>query len=178
MFSPPPPPLPPLLMPPHACSVPFQVETTAIAAYLDRQYPEPPMLSPYPEALQAEAQEATRDLFPTMARLIKSKEFDAAVETAFLESVAKLEAFLSAGQARGQFLLGDALALPDCFLIPRLYVMDGALRHFWPDTHKKAQDGHPALAQYMQRAFATEAFTSTKYPLETMIWGWTAARGA
>ena len=77
----------------------------------------------------------------------------------------------------GPYLVGDRISLLDCSFAPKLYHMDAALAHFYPDTLKKVRD-FKNLRKYQDTMFSHPAFKSTKYPSETVVWGWTGAREA
>ncbi len=81
----------------------------------------------------------------------------------------------------GDFLTGKDVGLVDCSLAPKLYHLDVAVGKFHPETHKKLTgDGnaYPGLNGYMESVFAQEAFKSTRYPAEVILWGWEEHRKA
>ena len=59
--------------------------------------------------------------------------------------------------------------MADCSLAPKLYHLTVAAKHFkgWEVPESMA-----ALRQYMATVFESSAFTSTVYPEETVVWGW------
>ena len=153
----------------------IQIESSNIAQYLDEKFPDPPLEKGFSEPLSVDAQNATTKIFPSLAKLLKNKEFDYYSEKALLASLKDFEAFLEQERGGGEFLLGNKISMIDCSLAPKLYILDVATKHFYPDTHKKFEE-FKCVQKYMKQIFATKAFKTTKYAPEVMIAGWEAAR--
>ena len=118
---------------------------------------------------------AGQDVFPALAKFVKTVEFDEALESGLLEALKRFEECMSTN--RGPFLCGERVTLPDFSLAPKLFHMDVALKTFRPDTHDKVKANFPKVNEYMAVMFQTPAFNETKYPEEYVVFGWTQARG-
>lgn len=146
------------------------VESGAIVDHLESTHPEPKlMVDGMEEAVQLQS-----SLFPAIAKFIKSKEFQADLEQGLLDQAQKLDDHLKSKGSK--YLAGNQISLVDFNLAPKLFHMDTTLAHFHPETHEKLKE-MTALKAYMETMFNEESFKNTLYPTETVIWGWSAARG-
>jgi hypothetical protein len=103
---------------------------------------------------------------------------EVALREALCGELDKIEAALAGvGQGgEGAFLGGrKRLGLLDCFLAPKLYVLDVAAKHFKLFTLDAAR--YPRLSLYRDMVFATAEFKATMYEAEAMLDGWGQARG-
>ncbi len=67
------------------------MESSAIADYLELTYPDPPLRKD--GSAEKEAQEATKDIFPAMAKLVKCHRTEDEPEKALLDAAAKFQTF-------------------------------------------------------------------------------------
>ena len=103
---------------------------------------------------------------------------EVALREALCGELDKIEAALAGvGEGGdGAFLGGRTkLGLLDCFLAPKLYVLDVAAKHFKLFTLDAAR--YPRLSRYRDMVFATAEFKATVYEAEAMLDGWGQARG-
>ena len=143
-------------------------ESSEIAKYLEKTYPEPTLSVPNLDA----AMSIQGSMFPAMARFLKSPEFDQAKEDQLIEELRKLDNHF----ANNRYLAGDVLSLADYSLAPKLYHLDIAIDHFYPTTRKTIKYEFKSLENYMTQMFEDSAFDATKYPHDVVVWGWTNAR--
>ena len=68
------------------------------------------------------------------------------------------------------------ISLLDCSLAPKLYHLKVTLMAFNPELAMRLPSELWYLDAYMTRMFAHPAFVGTKYPEDTVIWGWENAR--
>jgi len=94
-------------------------------------------------------------------------------------SLAQLEGRSTAEGRTGPYVFGtgEALALVDCSLAPKLFHMKIGLQHFKSNVLDVSME-YPAVAAYMKMMFARESFQASLYPEETVIWGWSNARSS
>ena len=157
------------------------VESDVIAQYLDFFFIEP-KLSPYNKKQTTEASESIEGLFPAIAKYLKHTsdgdegdlELKGGLETALL----KVEAQLSRDGKTGDFLVGNGeqITLLDCSLAPKLYHMVIGLKAF-KDGAIDVENQFPLLHRYIEKVFDRKSFQESIYPEETVIWGWSNARG-
>lgn len=114
----------------------FQIESSVICEYLENLHPNPPLTF---EGKEKIALEATSGIFPAMAKLVKSPEFDSGLEKALLEQLEKFEDFWAKRGQEGDYLLGDKISIADCSLAPKLYHMQSCLKHYYPETWEKVE---------------------------------------
>ena len=121
-----------------------------------------------------EAVEIQSTFFPALAKFVKSKEHKPELEEGFMQQVNKLNDHLTSKKTK--YFAGEQISLVDFNLAPKLYHMSATLAEFYPDVYEKVvqMDG---LKNYMDVIFNEKAFQDSIYPKETIIWGWTAARG-
>ncbi|XP_002735493.1 uncharacterized protein LOC100367522 [Saccoglossus kowalevskii] len=139
-------------------------DSTAIAEYLETTFPEPKL-----RADNVAADNAGDRLFHKFAAVLKNRDASAEVhlKNALLTEVRKLNNFLS--NSPGVYLDGDTLKLPDCNILPKLYHLKVAAKHF---KDFEIPDEMDVLKTYMATAFQTEVFKTTAYPEEEIINGW------
>ena len=143
-------------------------ESSEIAKYVEKTYNEPSLsVSNLDEAISIQA-----SMFPAMARLIKSPEFNQDKEDQLIEELRKLNDHFSTNK----YLAGDRLSLADYSLAPKLYHLDITLDHFYPKTRKSIKEKFQYLENYMSQMFEDSSFDATKYPHDVVVWGWTNAR--
>lgn len=144
------------------------VESDEIVRYVNFFFPEPPLTEPT-DAGRA----ATARLFPATARFLKNTNpaNRAELEEDLVAQLRTLDEHLAAEGT--PFLGGDAPGVLDCSVAPKLFHLRVAGGHF----EQFAVPGElGALAAYMDRVFATDAFTKTACPDEVVTWGWGNAR--
>jgi len=155
------------------------VESDVIAQYLDFFFQEPSLSSK--KRIMTEAQEATSDFFPALAKYLKhtpdSDEADGELQANLEQALQNLEDRLTAEGRSGPFFVGNGelFTLIDCSMAPKLYHMLVGLEEF----KQKAIDipnKFPSLHTYMETVFARPSFVESTYPKETIIWGWSNAR--
>ncbi|XP_070567538.1 uncharacterized protein [Ptychodera flava] len=139
-------------------------DSTAIAEYLETTFPEPKL-----RADNALADNAGDRLFHKFAAVLKNRDASAeeGLKNALLGELRKLNSFLA--KSPGIFLDGDTLKLPDCNLLPKLYHLKVAAKHF---KDFEIPEELEELNKYMETAFETEVFNITKYPESEIINGW------
>ena len=71
----------------------IKVESSTIADYLDDKYPDPPLAKGFDESASVDAQNATKDIFPAMAKLVKCEEPDHYAEKALLKVIEDFQKF-------------------------------------------------------------------------------------
>ena len=136
-----------------------------IVQYLEKTYPSPPLNLPG----NKEAEEATGHVFSTFSEWAKNTDTgkDAELESKLTSELEKLDKFLE--KSPGAYLCGDAWAIADCVLVPRLYHLTTVARHYKKYTKF---EGMPHLMRYMETAFSSEVFKATDYPREWILVGW------
>ena len=93
-------------------------ESSDIVHYLDREFPEPALLTgPNLDRISSDISA----FFPALAKFVKCVEFDCGLEAGLLEAAGRVEAVLERGP--GPWLAGPALALSDLALGPKLHHM-------------------------------------------------------
>jgi len=160
------------------------VESDVIAQYLDFFFQDPPLAGK--KKLVAEAEEAVDGFFPAIARYLKhtpdGDEEDEELKNKLEVALGRLEDHLSdqEGKKKGPFLVGDGedFTLLDASLAPKLYHMETGLEAFKGGEGAVDVAGKfPAVKKYMESVFARPSFAEALYPKETVIWGWSNARG-
>eukprot|EP00558_Chaetoceros_sp_UNC1202_P000659 CAMPEP_0197259916 /NCGR_PEP_ID=MMETSP1429-20130617/83765_1 /TAXON_ID=49237 /ORGANISM="Chaetoceros sp., Strain UNC1202" /LENGTH=243 /DNA_ID=CAMNT_0042724139 /DNA_START=185 /DNA_END=916 /DNA_ORIENTATION=- len=156
------------------------VESDAIAQYLDFFFVEP-KLSPYSKKETGEASECTNGFFPAVARYLKhTKENEDEVELKenLEAALGKIEEFLGREGKTGGYLVGDGeeFTILDCALAPKLYHLSVGLKAFKDDAVDMGNE-FPLVKKYMDCVFDRDSFKDASYPEETVVWGWTNARG-
>eukprot|EP01062_Namystynia_karyoxenos_P073815 TRINITY_DN70646_c0_g1_i1.p1 TRINITY_DN70646_c0_g1~~TRINITY_DN70646_c0_g1_i1.p1 ORF type:complete len:259 (+),score=89.09 TRINITY_DN70646_c0_g1_i1:98-778(+) len=151
------------------------VESADIMKWADATFGTPGELEPTPDA--AEAVRAA-GLFPAIAGYTKCTDEAACAEklAAMSAALGKLGAHLATQPADG-YASGARPTLVDCDLAAKLYVLQHATKHFLKyDLGTHDFPNADAVRGYWARVSALPAFIKGKYPEETGIWGWTAAR--
>ena len=146
------------------------VETSEILAWIDREFPSPPLS---PSAALAEEVKAC-GVFPAIAQFTKNTEASKDPELR-----AKLEAAMAAlsKSLEGKsFLHGDQPGLLDCDILSKLHVLSHATAHYKHFCLDDVKDGE-VLRGYWSRGMALEAFQRGAYSKEHCLWGWGQARG-
>ena len=157
------------------------VESDVIAQYLDFFFIEP-KLSPYKKKDMAAASECTDGFFPAVARYLKhtpdGDEDDLELKTNLEAALSKVEAQLARDGKTGDFLAGDGeqITLVDCSLAPKLYHMTIGVKEF-KSCAIDFENQFPLVKKYMDSVFDSESFKKSIYPEETVVWGWSNARG-
>lgn len=148
----------------------------------------------------AQVKDIVGAVFPTIAKYLKhtndGDEQDAVLKNNLCDELSKLEERLNSSDTSdtvtsnteegsittttrsGPFLSGNGekMYLADCSLAPKLYHMQVGLKNFKKGALNLESD-YPALSSYMQTMFERESFQESLYPEETMVWGWSIARG-
>jgi len=168
---------PPWLVSDHAGKMPclkykedIITESSAIADYLDKTFPEPPFLG---GAAVEQVCSTISGFFPAMARFVKTVEFRPELEEALLAELAKLENILA--ESSGDYLCGGTLSLADLSLAPKLFHLKTTLMEFSPTTWEKVRV-FTKLCSYLETMLATPCISGTCYPAEVVVWGWGQAR--
>lgn len=157
------------------------VESDVIAQYLDFFFIEP-KLSPYSNSDVQKANEALDGFFPCLAKYLKhvpdGDDADNDLKEKLEESLGKINHHLGREEAKGPFLVGNGeqLTLIDCSLAPKLYHLSVGLRRF-KDGAIDIRMQFPKVSSFMDTMFARESFKESLYPEETVVWGWSNARG-
>lgn len=136
-----------------------------IVQYLDRTYPDPPLNPPG----NKEAEEATGQVFSVFSAWAKNQDTSKEAELLanFEAELDKVDKFIA--KSPGAYLCGDAWAIADCVLVPRLYHLTTVARHF-KKWNKFAS--YRSLTKYMDTAFSSKVFKETDYPAEWILEGW------
>lgn len=152
-------------------------DTTTIIKHIDETYPTPEAAggAPLGASPNDAAADATGAFFGGVARYLKNTDDskDAELLAGLKEQLKKLEDYLKT--AGTPYLGGSVLGMADCSLAPKLFVMDVAGKHF--KAFELDTSEFPLIAAYKERFFQSEAFKSTMYPTEEMLYGWGKARG-
>mmetsp|Transcript_29256 Transcript_29256/g.45463 ORF Transcript_29256/g.45463 Transcript_29256/m.45463 type:complete len:250 (-) Transcript_29256:864-1613(-) len=129
----------------------------------------------------SEASEVVGKIFPAIAKYLKhtpdGDDEDDELKNGLGEALSLLEAHLTGEGRTGPFIVGDGehITLLDCNLAPKLYHMKVGMTAF-KDNAVRVDDDFPAVAGYINTMFNRESFIKTKYPEETIVWGWGNAR--
>jgi Glutathione S-transferase len=130
----------------------------------------------------SEAAECTDGFFPAVARYLKhtpdGDEKDLEYKAELEGALNKIEQQLGRDDRKGNYLVGDGehFTLLDCSLAPKLYHLSTGLRAF-KDGAIDMKTEFPLVAKYMEAVFNRESFKETHYPEDTIVWGWSNARG-
>ncbi|XP_070567537.1 chloride intracellular channel protein 4-like [Ptychodera flava] len=139
-------------------------DATAIADYLEITFPEPKLRADTPQA-----EKGGIDIFQKFTAFLKNRDPNKQEQLAraLKDELQKLDSFLASSP--GMFIDGDELKLPDCNILPKLYHIKVAARHY-----KKFEmpEEFPSLKRYLDEGFETEAFQKTKCDDEEIIYGW------
>jgi len=149
-------------------------ESADIAIYLDKTFPEPALTFGDAEK-EVDASKAIAGIFPALAKLNKNTESPQELKDGLWNELKKADDYLDA-ECTADYLLGEKISLLDCSLAPKLYHLKVTLMAFNPELAMRLPSELWYLDAYMTRMFAHRAFTETKYPEETVIWGWESAR--
>lgn len=144
------------------------VESSTIVEYLEAAYPEPSLSTPSNMESSFLVQSG---FFPALATFVKSGSFSSDLESKLFDQLESMEAHLLS-----DYFSGTQVSLVDYSLAPKLYHMRVVLQEFYPQTREKVKEKCPKLEKYMDAMFNEEAFKATKYPPQTVVWGWTNAR--
>ena len=156
------------------------IESDIIAQYLDFFFQDPPLAAKN-KKLMKEADGATEDFFPVIAKYLKhtpdGDDEDAELKANLVVKLQNLERHLTQEGRTGPFFVGDGeqFTLLDCSLAPKLYHMKTGLVTFKNNSIDIAKD-FPALQKYMDIVFSRPSFSNTIYPKDTVEWGWGNAR--
>jgi len=147
------------------------VESDVIAQYLDYFFPQPP-LSTSEKELAEKATEACDGFFPSVARYLKYTPDgeEGELKEALEASLQKLADHLESTD--GDFLCGEDFTMSDCSLAPKLFHLQTGLKAFKDNAVTIPE----AVAKYTELVFARPSFVETRYPEETIVWGWGNAR--
>lgn len=130
-----------------------------------------------PSDIDEASLEATKSLFGAVAKYVKNTDPSADEELLqnVLVALESLEARLK--DLGTVFLSGtdDQPGLSDCSVATKLYVLTVAGGHYKDFALPK--DRYPLVHKYIQDLDQCDAFSTTKYPAEEMIFGWGEARG-
>lgn len=157
------------------------VESDAIADYVDFFFPQPSLKGSAKDREAAEA--CVAGIFPAIAKYLKhtpdGDDEDVALKAGLEEKLDTLEAHLATDGRTGPFLIGNGeqMSLMDCSLAPKLYHMQTGLEGLKGMSIDLKQQ-FPKVAAYMDAVFARPSFEKTKYPTETVLWGWGNARSS
>lgn len=155
------------------------VESDVIAEYLDFFFQEPALKVGTEAEIEA-AEAAVAGIFPVIAKYLKHSpdgdEDDLVLKAGLEEKLAALDAHLG-GDRKGPFLVGDGekMSMMDCSLAPKLFHMQTGIEGFKDNAIDLTQQ-FPNVRGYMDAVFARPSFEESKYPSETVLWGWGNAR--
>jgi len=157
------------------------VESDVIAQYLDFFFVDP-KLSPYTKKEMGEASDCIDGFFPALAKYLKhtpdGDEKDLELKANLEAALSKIEEELALDGKTGGYLAGDGeqITLLDCSLAPKLYHMATGLKEF-KDSAIDVENQFPLVKKYMDCVFDRQSFKDSTYPEETIVWGWSNARG-
>lgn len=137
------------------------VGSAVIADWLEEHFPLPVL------GTTASAPHVGDDVFPAFVQFLKSTPDTAAEkEAGLVKALDTLEAHLA---AEGPFVGGEAVSTTDCSLMPKLYHMQVALKHFkdW-----ELPERYSAIRQYIQAFEARPSWQHTYYAPDVVIAGW------
>lgn len=156
------------------------VESDVIAEYLDFFFQDPPLKVGSSAEIEA-AEASVAGIFPAIAKYLKhtpdGDEDDLALKAGLEEKLSALEAHLASEGRTGSFLVGNGekISTMDCSLAPKLFHMQTGIEGFKSNAIDLSQQ-FPKVRAYMDAVFARPSFEKTKYPAETVLWGWGNAR--
>lgn len=158
-------------------------DSNVIAQYLDFFFRDPPLSGK--KKTIAEATESLDGFFPALAGYLKhtpdGDEEDGELKMKLVSALQRIEDHLARDGRTGPYLVGDGevFTLLDCSLTPKLYHMKVALREFKSGVESaiNLDDDFPALRKYTEEVFRRPSFEESLYPEDTIIWGWSNARG-
>lgn len=156
------------------------VESDVIAQYLDFFFVDPE-LSPYPKPVMGKVSKCTDGFFPAVAKYLKhttDDEVEVELRQNLEMALGKMEEYLQSNERTGKYLVGngEAFTILDCALSPKLYHLSVGLKAF-KDGAVDMERQFPLLKQYMDGVFDRDSFKESLYPEETVVWGWSNARG-
>ncbi|XP_070567539.1 uncharacterized protein [Ptychodera flava] len=138
-------------------------DSAIIAERLEKDHPEPSMKA------SDEACKIDANLYPKFIPFVKNKDAsqDETLKKPLVEELKKINDILA--KSPGKFVEGDTLKHPDCSMLPKLYHIKVAGKHY-KNFEMPADCG--ALTKYMETAFDTDVFKASQYPEEEVIYGW------
>lgn len=137
------------------------VDSGVIVDLLEAKFPEPAL------GTAESAPQVGGDVFPAFRDFIKSSDAEEAEKEAAL--VAALTALNEHLAASGPFVGGESVTATDCSLMPKLYHMKVATKHFkgWEMPASLS-----AVAAYMDAFMARDSWKATHYSPELVVKGW------
>ncbi|EDV25120.1 Glutathione S-transferase DHAR3, chloroplastic [Trichoplax sp. H2] len=140
-------------------------DSNDISCYLDEKYQPTKAL----ETNDENCKSAGAAIFGKFAALMKNKDsaLDGSLRQKLLDELRNFNEFLSSRSNR--FISGDSLTHPDCSLLPKLYHVRVAGKHF---KHFDIPKDFAKLLEYLKAGFETEAFKKTVYLEDEVIAGW------
>lgn len=154
------------------------VESGVIADYVEYFFPEP-TLTPPPSSATAAADDVLEGFFPAVAQFLKDTSNSDDTTDAVKTKLQQFEDHLGTVSDDSFLAGGDAFTLLDCRVVPQLYHLQVGLDGLddkKDTTALNLAEDFPKLYAYMQRCFARPSFQASKYPEETVLWGWGNAR--
>jgi len=153
--------------------VPY-VETKQILGWIEQQFPGPSLAVPAEYVSVVERSQ----FFPELVAYTKNTDSskDDELKLNLQIALTRLRTHLFSLPVNTRFLAGDTPSLLDCDLLPQLYVLQHATKHFKGfslDEFMETDD----VRMYYERASALPPFAQSCYPPDVCIWGWQQARG-
>jgi len=145
-------------------------ESSDIAVYLDKTFPEPAFFAG-PEVDQISAK--IGGMFPAIAKFVKSVEFKPVLEQNLLTEIKNLDEILA--RSTGAYLCCATVSMADLSLAPKLFHLKTTLTEFSPETLEKVMM-FESFSKYMQTMMSHACISACSYPSEVVIWGWSQAR--
>lgn len=145
-------------------------ESSDIAVYLDKTFPQPAFFSG-PEVDHISSKIA--GTFPALAKFVKTVEFQPELEQKLLAEIEKLDQVL--GSSGGKYLCCDTVSMADLSLAPKLFHLKTTLTEFSPTTLEKVMK-FENFSKYLDTILSQDCISSCSYPSEVIVWGWTQAR--
>lgn len=116
---------------------------------------------------------ANAGLFPAIAKYLKHTPDNDAADFELRDDLKTILRQLDDHLAGKLFWNGEDVTQTDCKMAPQLYHLQCGIAAFQKDIDLA---DYKNLSSYMQNLFDRQSFQSTKYPAETVEWGWGNAR--
>jgi len=150
------------------------VDTKQILGWIENQFPGPSLAVPEEYVSVVDRSQ----IFPEIAAYTKNTDSskDDELKLNLQMALTRLRTHLFSLPVDTRFLAGDTPSLLDCDLLPKLYVLQNATKHFKGyslDDMMVTDD----VRMYYERASALPPFVDSCYPPDVCIWGWQQARG-
>ena len=150
------------------------VETKQILGWIEQQFPGPSLA--VPEEYVSVVERSM--FFPELAAFTKNTDSskDDDLKLNLQMALTRLRTHLFSLDPGTRFMAGDTPSLLDCELMPKLYVLQNATKHFKGYSLDDLREGDD-VRMYYERVSALPPFAQSCYPPDVCIWGWQQARG-